>query len=482
MRHLLRELTQTSVRAVPILNPREYTETALDPRSPTPLLNNSRTLATFPSAAPRQQYQVARTSFERLLDLAHATLPYSFRNTSLPDPLPDPLPPANPKTFAEEQHLARMALLWKDTFCSIANLVLSGNDAVLILAARKGVVYLVVAQLHNVVNRVSQLFVAGKREDGQALLSLDSDAFLSLKMLVVLGQHPAVRQYLRKPLSSSSPICPFALVEWLFPAIATPQVKEAATRVMALSLNVVPAGVSVPPAPAPKPENAAPGAQAATPPTLRYCANLACQKHESTDVPFSRCSRCKKTWYCSRQCQVAAWKAGHRLWCVHLAEIEDPSPQSANTGNAPAGADQAAAGNATPQTQGTTAEQARAAAAAPTAAPTQPAVLATGTARPSPAAPNLSTIATAAASAATPADAAVPRPGFTAVAGAPYPMPVAAGAIDSGMANTTGRGGPVRGRQQQQQHQQQGVTSAARRTMGTDHSTDEDDESPSSVL
>ncbi|KNE54517.1 hypothetical protein AMAG_00487 [Allomyces macrogynus ATCC 38327] len=304
-----------------------------------------------------------------------------------------------------------MAQLWKETFRSIANLVLSGNDAVLILAARKGVVYLAVAQLHNVVNRVSQLFVAGKREEGQALLALDADAYLSLQMLVILGQHPAVRQYLRKPLSNSSPICPFALVEWLLPAIATPKVKLAATRVMALSLNVVPPGVPVPPAPAPKPESAASGAQATTtPPTP---------------------SRCKKTWYCSRPCQVAAWKAGHRLWCVHLAEIEETEAAPATAGGASA---EQATRNPTAQPPAATAAQV--AAAATVAAHAQPAGAAAGTTQPSPAG---STNATATAP-------TVPPPGFTAVAGAPYPTPTAAETTDAGMANTTGRGGPVRGR------------------------------------
>ncbi|RKP15886.1 hypothetical protein ROZALSC1DRAFT_3716, partial [Rozella allomycis CSF55] len=48
---------------------------------------------------------------------------------------------------------------------------------------------------------------------------------------------------------------------------------------------------------------------------LNYCANVTCPKVESTEAPFSRCSRCKLAWYCSRDCQLAAWKSGHRHWC-----------------------------------------------------------------------------------------------------------------------------------------------------------------------
>ena len=34
----------------------------------------------------------------------------------------------------------------------------------------------------------------------------------------------------------------------------------------------------------------------------------------------NRCSRCKSVWYCSRECQIAHFKAGHKKICKQLAE------------------------------------------------------------------------------------------------------------------------------------------------------------------
>lgn len=43
-------------------------------------------------------------------------------------------------------------------------------------------------------------------------------------------------------------------------------------------------------------------------PTCAQCGKEAVQ----------RCSRCKSTWYCERQCQVNAWRVGHKSECVPL--------------------------------------------------------------------------------------------------------------------------------------------------------------------
>ena len=42
----------------------------------------------------------------------------------------------------------------------------------------------------------------------------------------------------------------------------------------------------------------------------RYCAN--CSKEAKTAEKFKQCSKCKSQWYCSKECQVEAWKAGHK--------------------------------------------------------------------------------------------------------------------------------------------------------------------------
>jgi len=45
-----------------------------------------------------------------------------------------------------------------------------------------------------------------------------------------------------------------------------------------------------------------------------YCEH--CRKHEPSDGPlFSKCSRCKTVFYCSKSCQKADWRAGHKNAC-----------------------------------------------------------------------------------------------------------------------------------------------------------------------
>lgn len=48
---------------------------------------------------------------------------------------------------------------------------------------------------------------------------------------------------------------------------------------------------------------------------VRQCGNLECGKWEKYPKEFSKCKKCKRTKYCSRECQMRAWHC-HRNWCV----------------------------------------------------------------------------------------------------------------------------------------------------------------------
>ncbi len=43
-----------------------------------------------------------------------------------------------------------------------------------------------------------------------------------------------------------------------------------------------------------------------------------CFKTASSGEKMKRCARCLGAWYCGRECQAAAWEAGHKLDCVKL--------------------------------------------------------------------------------------------------------------------------------------------------------------------
>lgn len=47
---------------------------------------------------------------------------------------------------------------------------------------------------------------------------------------------------------------------------------------------------------------------------VRQCANFDCGKWEDYPRQFAKCRRCKRTKYCSRECQLKAWTY-HRFWC-----------------------------------------------------------------------------------------------------------------------------------------------------------------------
>ena len=62
-------------------------------------------------------------------------------------------------------------------------------------------------------------------------------------------------------------------------------------------------------------------------PEARECAHCGVQEgnHGAT---LRKCVRCKVTSYCSKPCQTAHWKAGHKLQCVRP---EERTPQAVGT-------------------------------------------------------------------------------------------------------------------------------------------------------
>jgi len=48
--------------------------------------------------------------------------------------------------------------------------------------------------------------------------------------------------------------------------------------------------------------------------SLRECSH--CKRVEETLGSFKKCSRCKKVQYCGKECQLAAWKSGHKKECA----------------------------------------------------------------------------------------------------------------------------------------------------------------------
>ena len=50
-----------------------------------------------------------------------------------------------------------------------------------------------------------------------------------------------------------------------------------------------------------------------------------CKKRAQSGKKFKQCSTCKAQWYCSKECQVEAWKAGHKKDCkrASILKFED---------------------------------------------------------------------------------------------------------------------------------------------------------------
>ncbi|KAH6892004.1 hypothetical protein B0T10DRAFT_282565 [Thelonectria olida] len=52
---------------------------------------------------------------------------------------------------------------------------------------------------------------------------------------------------------------------------------------------------------------------------IRQCAYYQCGKWEQFTRQFAKCRRCRRTKYCSKECQKSAW-AFHRHWCVAASQ------------------------------------------------------------------------------------------------------------------------------------------------------------------
>lgn len=66
---------------------------------------------------------------------------------------------------------------------------------------------------------------------------------------------------------------------------------------------------------------------------VRQCAYLECGKWEQSNRQFAKCRRCRRTKYCSKQCQSNAWP-GHKWWCSASRDQADIASSSAAVGNA----------------------------------------------------------------------------------------------------------------------------------------------------
>lgn len=52
---------------------------------------------------------------------------------------------------------------------------------------------------------------------------------------------------------------------------------------------------------------------------IRQCAYYQCGKWEEFTRQFAKCRRCRRTKYCSKECQKSAW-VYHRHWCVEASQ------------------------------------------------------------------------------------------------------------------------------------------------------------------
>ena len=89
---------------------------------------------------------------------------------------------------------------------------------------------------------------------------------------------------------------------------------------------------------------------------IRQCAFWKCGKWEERPREFAKCRRCRRTKYCSKECQKGAWGT-HRFWCVAAEESSressghgpeegprDGNGNSGSTGRGPPQPDDAAPG------------------------------------------------------------------------------------------------------------------------------------------
>lgn len=55
---------------------------------------------------------------------------------------------------------------------------------------------------------------------------------------------------------------------------------------------------------------------------IRQCAYWQCGKWEEFTRQFAKCRRCRRTKYCSKECQKGAW-GSHRFWCVAVEDSRE---------------------------------------------------------------------------------------------------------------------------------------------------------------
>ncbi|KAF2718102.1 hypothetical protein K431DRAFT_231631 [Polychaeton citri CBS 116435] len=61
---------------------------------------------------------------------------------------------------------------------------------------------------------------------------------------------------------------------------------------------------------------------------IRQCAYWQCGKWEEYQRQFAKCRRCRRTKYCSKECQKGAW-GSHRFWCI----AADPRDENRDGGS-----------------------------------------------------------------------------------------------------------------------------------------------------
>lgn len=76
---------------------------------------------------------------------------------------------------------------------------------------------------------------------------------------------------------------------------------------------------------------------------IRQCANFECGKWEAFPRQFAKCRRCKRTKYCSKECQLSAW-GFHRHWCLPSSGSSSSSSSSASTSSSTASAQTSSSG------------------------------------------------------------------------------------------------------------------------------------------
>lgn len=60
---------------------------------------------------------------------------------------------------------------------------------------------------------------------------------------------------------------------------------------------------------------------------VRQCASFTCGKWEEYPRQFAKCRRCKRTKYCSKECQSNLWEY-HRHWCIETTSSSSSAPST----------------------------------------------------------------------------------------------------------------------------------------------------------